>query len=421
MITADAQALHVEALLGKNRRQSLASIAQARNDVIPSLVAPRITLEHLARRFWARGGKIELPDGSDLAEKLAGVPADLVEVGLVARIVKHLGEHDAATSLALKEIVAGHFGLAPDDQDIKARKVRRDAATRLAEIVADPARERRLLNVHEERFLLEVASKWGFDDAASPQERELGRTAYHELMLRNLRLVWNLVRKIMFSRNIGCLDQDDLFQSGCMGLARAIRKFNPELGTRLSTYATLWIKQFMARTVMDDSLLISIPTHVQDKNRLEARADKEGAAAGESVAIPIPRVVDLGTRSGEDDAGGPWEALADDSEPPPVILERAERARLARELLAGLSAREQDILARRFGLDRPDGQTLEEIGAVHGVSRERIRQVEAGALKRLQRRYSHLVRQIFDVSRDEDGSAVDRRQTPHDGGQEDPA
>ncbi|SCE17419.1 RNA polymerase primary sigma factor [Streptomyces sp. DvalAA-14] len=233
--------------------------------------------------------------------------------------------------------------------------------------------------------------------AALPRDGERWR-AYECLVLHNQRLVWKIAQGYQGHG----LDVEDLVQHGSIGLLRAVRKFDATQGYKFSTYATWWIKQSMTRAIADEGTLIRLPAHLHEKVTKVAAAERkllgEGRARSvENVAYVtgltftevekvrrISRPTDSLDRIIGDDAAlgdlviGPSRLPG----PPTVLIRKEFHARL-RHVLEHLSERERHILIRRTGLDGDEPDTLEDIGVVFGVTRERIRQIESKAKPKL--------------------------------------
>ena len=321
------------------------------------------------------------------------------------------GKDDDKAAKALASIKVGPKGVYTEDsirvylQEIgRIRLLRPDEEIELARKIAD------LLQLEE------LAAQYEADHGRQPDTKEwaalvemplvkfrrrlmLGRRAKEKMVQSNLRLVVSIAKKYM---NRG-LSFQDLIQEGSLGLIRAAEKFDHEKGYKFSTYATWWIRQAITRAIADQSRTIRLPVHLYEtisriKKTTKTLSQEFGRKPteeeiAESMEMTIEKLrfiaksaqlpISLETPIGKEEDSRLGDFIEADIENP----EQDVAKNLLREdlegVLATLSPRERDVLRLRYGLDDGRMKTLEEIGQIFDVTRERIRQIEAKALRKL--------------------------------------
>ncbi len=272
-------------------------------------------------------------------------------------------------------------------------------AANMANYKEDIQRALRKINELEEETGLTIAEIRDINRRMSLGEARM-RRAKKEMVEANLRLVISIAKKYT-NRGLQFLD---LIQEGNIGLMKAVDKFEYRRGYKFSTYATWWIRQAITRSIADQARTIRIPVHmietINKLNRISRQMLQEMGREptpeelGDRMDIPEDKVrkvlkiakepISMETPIGDDDDSHLGDFIEDGAVDSPIdSATNTGLSEATKEVLAGLTAREAKVLRMRFGIDMNTDHTLEEVGKQFDVTRERIRQIEAKALRKL--------------------------------------
>ncbi|WP_040196094.1 RNA polymerase sigma factor RpoD [Pseudomonas aeruginosa] len=282
------------------------------------------------------------------------------------------------------------------DSVLKSKPKYAEAIERLRD---DILRNQQKLAALESEVELTVAEIKEINRAMSIGEAK-ARRAKKEMVEANLRLVISIAKKYT-NRGLQFLD---LIQEGNIGLMKAVDKFEYRRGYKFSTYATWWIRQAIIRSIADQARTIRIPVHmietINKLNRISRQMLQEMGREptpeelGERMDMPEDKIrkvlkiakepISMETPIGDDEDSHLGDFIEDSTMQSPIEMATSESLKEStREVLAGLTAREAKVLRMRFGIDMNTDHTLEEVGKQFDVTRERIRQIEAKALRKL--------------------------------------
>lgn len=289
------------------------------------------------------------------------------------------------------------------DETTLADKDREEIDAELEEALASKVKYQRKLDATQ-MYLNEI----GFSPLLTAEEEVFfsrkalkGDVKARQRMIEsNLRLVVKIARRYN-NRGLALLD---LIEEGNLGLIRAVEKFDPERGFRFSTYATWWIRQTIERAIMNQTRTIRLPIHVVKELNIYLRAARELAQKLEheptaediahSLNLPVEdvhkmlrlneRIASVDTPLAGDGEKGLLDIIADETAGGPEgILQSDDLRERLLGWLDALNAKQKEVLARRFGLLGYEPATLEDVGKEIGLTRERVRQIQVEALRRL--------------------------------------
>ncbi len=321
--------------------------------------------------------------------------------------VAHAPNREPLRADEIKEILVREAVLEAPQERRKARRFANDTGNSGESGSLDHTLDRTPMKIYLTQIeaipLLTAQDEIDLSQKVHAKDKLAAEAARHRMIRSNLRLVISIAKRYS---NMG-LAFSDLVEEGNIGLMRAVEKFNPERGYRFSTYASWWIKQAIMRSLSNQGKTIRIPVYMYDiiskwRKVRDGLMQKLGRAPthkeiAEFMKVPVHKIQEIEKIAGRpsslnapislDGTAELVDILADDAaHGPELLMEEMLKNSRVREFLNQLDERERRILVLRFGLEKDDPKTLEEVAQEFGITRERVRQIEGIAIKKIRER-----------------------------------
>ncbi|WP_017651329.1 RpoD/SigA family RNA polymerase sigma factor [Fortiea contorta] len=355
------------------------------------------TLENAADHEHQSLDNLELvvEEDSPITENLESEERDGDEMAAARPSGYNKTEHDDAVGAFFKEM-ARYPLLKPDEEVELARRVRfiEEVRELQASLHSD---------LGQYPTKLQVAAQLDMTEKQLESRLYQGRVAKRKMIRSNLRLVVSIAKRYL-NRGVPFLD---LIQEGAMGLNRATEKFDPDKGYKFSTYAYWWIRQAITRAIANDARTIRLPIHIVEKLNKLKKAQRElkqklsrnpsEAEMAEALEITVQQLrqlqqlrrqaLSLNHRVGKEEDTELMDLLEDEDNQSPEakMNENMMRQEIWEVLGDVLTPREKDVISLRYGLTTSEPCTLEEVGNMFNLSRERVRQIQSKAMRKLRR------------------------------------